>query len=74
MVFTGGIGENDSRLRYEVCEKISHLGVALDEAANRSGEVRRTISTADSPAKVHVIPANEELIVARKTYEHNELQ
>jgi len=70
LVFTGGIGENDTRLRQEVCEKISHLGITLDEAANRSGDVRRIVSAANSPAKVHVIPANEELIVARKTYEH----
>ena len=69
LVFTGGIGENDSRLRADVCEKISHLGIALESETNRTGEAERLISSEESQVKVHVIPANEELIVARKTYE-----
>jgi acetate kinase len=70
LVFTGGIGENDDRLRREVCGRVAHLGVSLDEAANRQGEARRVISAAGSPVKVHVIPADEEWVVARKTYEY----
>lgn len=74
LVFTGGIGENDARLRAGVCEKISCLGITLDEEINnrtsRYGEPRNVISSADSSVKVHVIPADEELIVARKAYEY----
>ena len=71
LVFTAGIGENDHLLRAEVCEKIPHLGVVLDNDRNRAGEAERLISSAESPVKVHVIPANEELVVARKTYEYH---
>ena len=70
LVFTGGIGENDSRLRADVCGKISHLGVALEGEINWAGEAERLISSAKSSVKVHVIPANEELVVARKAYEY----
>ena len=71
IVFTGGIGENDSRLRADVCEKIPHLGVALDGEINRTGEAERLVSSEGSLVKVHVIPANEELVVARETYKYN---
>jgi acetate kinase len=70
LVFTGGIGENDHRLRAEVCGRISHLGVALDDRSNREGPPRRVISGADSRVTAHVIPADEELVVARKTHEY----
>ena len=70
LVFTGGIGENDSSLRADICEKIPHLGVVLEHEANLAGDAERLVSSAESPVKVHVVPANEELIVARKTYEY----
>lgn len=69
LVFTGGIGENDFIVRDKVCGKLGHLGVVLDESANKAGPPRRRISASGSPVGVHIIPANEELVVARKTYE-----
>ena len=69
LVFTGGIGENDYRLRQEVCNRLSHLGVDLEESANLQGESRRIISDTDSTVKVHIIPADEESVVAKKAYE-----
>ncbi|MCL2684266.1 MAG: acetate kinase, partial [Synergistaceae bacterium] len=69
LVFTGGIGENDVRLRADVCEKISHFGVVLDDEKNRTDKAEGLVSTVGSSVKVHVIPADEEVIVARKTYE-----
>jgi acetate kinase len=78
LVFTGGIGENDDRLREEVCGKVSHLGISLDKTLNRQKEgereARRVVSAVDSPVKVHVIPADEEWVVARKTYEYSDLK
>ncbi|WP_166239464.1 acetate/propionate family kinase [Paenibacillus turpanensis] len=69
MVFTAGVGENSATLRAHVCEGLSFLGVKLDLEANkiRSGEVRR-ISSADSKVEVLVVPTNEELVIARDTF------
>jgi acetate kinase len=70
LVFTGGIGENDCKIRRDVCGRVSHLGIVLDEKANEICSRTGIISTADSKVTVHVISADEEIIVARKTYEY----
>jgi len=67
LVFTAGIGENNSKIRAAVCSRLSALGVILDEKKN--AENAPVISVASSPVTVRVIPANEELGVASKTYE-----
>ncbi|MCD8361796.1 MAG: acetate/propionate family kinase [Lachnospiraceae bacterium] len=68
LVFTGGIGEHGTNVRQIVCDQLHHMGVLLDPEKNVSCTENTVISTADSPVKIHVIPANEELGVARKTY------
>ena len=68
LVFTAGIGENSALIRHRVCRAASWLGVELDEDANRANASgARRISTADSRVAVWVIPANEELMIARHT-------
>lgn len=69
VVFTAGIGENSSTIRSMVCKNMEFLGIHLDEAKNgeRSGDMR-TISTAPSAVKVLVIPTNEELEIAKQTF------
>lgn len=71
LVFTGGIGENSSLVREKVCRAVAHFGIELDmeKNAQRSSEPR-VISTENSRVKVWVIPANEELGIARRTYEY----
>ncbi len=70
VVFTGGIGENDAETRARACYGLERLGIALDDAANRSNERgERLISTPQSPVKVLVIPTNEELEIAQQTLE-----
>jgi acetate kinase len=71
LVFTGGIGENSVRIRSQVCRGLGHMGILLDEEANArlKGEVG-VISAADSPVKIAVIPANEELMLAKEVYAH----
>lgn len=64
-VFTGGIGENSSKVRAALCEKLDWLGLKLDSRANASNGPR--ISTADSSVSVWVIPTNEELMIAQHT-------
>ena len=75
LVFSGGIGENSTALRAAVCRDAAWLGVELDAAANdRSGDGVRRISTADSRVAVWVVPANEELMIARHTLDILEQQ
>ena len=65
LVFTGGIGENASVIRAEVCRQAAWLGVKLDDAANSAGSAR--ISSRDSPIAVLALPTNEEAVIARHT-------
>ena len=69
LVFTGGIGENSPMLRERVCAPLAHLGIALDAERNRALGPDGRISPDGSPVEVLVIPANEELGVARRTAE-----
>jgi acetate kinase len=69
IVFTGGIGENNSRLRRRVCENLSFLGVKFDYEANVVRGVDTMISLPDSKVKVALITTNEELMIARDTME-----
>ena len=68
VAFTGGIGENYAPLRRSVMEGMAHLGVTIDHKSNESGSGERLVSTTDSKIAIHVIPANEELIVVDETY------
>lgn len=68
LVFTGGVGENDTSLRREICRSLSVLGVVLsagEKAAGEDGILH--ISSDSSPVTVLVVPANEELEIARQT-------
>lgn len=69
LVFTAGIGEHDGLIREKVCKKLEHMGIFLDEEKNASaGNEAACISKEGSPVTIEVVPANEELGVARKTY------
>lgn len=68
IVFTGGVGENQTGLRADVCRPLKFIGVDLDEELN--AEIRGTetvISAPDSRVKVVVVPTDEELMIARDT-------
>ena len=67
LVFTAGIGENQSPIRRAVCDDLSELGILLDPEKNNSTlATEATISGPGSRVKVMVIPTNEELVVARE--------
>ena len=67
LVFTGGIGENSAAVRAGVCARLERLGVALDPKMNQAAKAAEaTLSTPEARVKVLVIPANEELVVARE--------
>lgn len=68
IVFTGGVGENQTGVRENVCAPLGFMGVKLDNELN--AKVRGTetvISTPDSKVKVVVIPTDEEYLIARDT-------
>lgn len=70
LVFTAGIGENSDTLRRMVCEKLSVLGVALDESKNAGKRGAGDLTAPESKVQVLVIPTDEELGIARQTYEY----
>lgn len=59
LVFGGGIGENQPRIRELTCSGLAHLGILLDDTANADAGPSRCISTADSPASAWVLHADE---------------
>lgn len=67
IAFTAGVGENSAIIRKMVCERLSYLGIQInDEANNKRGETIE-ISTPSSKVKVFVVPTNEELVIAQDT-------
>jgi acetate kinase len=66
IVFTGGIGENSSLIRSEVCRDLNWFGIELDPSLNCSGPVERRVSTPGSRVQVWTVPTNEEIVVARQ--------
>ncbi len=68
IVFTGGVGENQTGLRANVCAPLAFIGVEIDADVNaRTRGVEALISTPASKVKVVVIPTDEELMIARDT-------
>lgn len=68
IVFTAGVGENATWVREEVLEGLSYLGVEVDKEKNNVRGKIAEITTANSKVKAYVIPTNEELVIARDTY------
>ena len=67
LVFTAGIGENNPWLRAAICDGLEGFGVKLDAVKNDACQaVEAEISADDSAVKIFVIPANEELVLARE--------
>jgi len=68
LVFTGGIGENSKLVRKRILGAIAHMGIEIDEEKNEQLQGFGEITTEDSRVKAFVIPANEELGIARSVY------
>ena len=67
IAFTGGIGEKSSTARTAICDGLEWQGILIDPQRNESHTGEGEISTTDSRAKILVVPADEEIIVARET-------
>ena len=68
IVFTAGVGENDMGMRDIICNEMGNLGIKLDLVKNKVRGKEMVISAEDSKVKVLLIPTNEELMIARDTY------
>jgi acetate kinase len=67
LVFTAGIGENRPALRQAICRDLDQLGLTIDPEANAQSSAKEAvISAPGSRVKILIIPANEELVVARE--------
>ena len=68
IVFTGGIGENQQNIRYEISKDFEYLGLFFDQEKNNKvkGE-EKVISKDDSRVVAMVIPTDEELVIAQDT-------
>jgi len=69
VVFTAGVGENDSGVRAKVCEYLAWMGVELDMEKNSKRGEPMDVSTPSAKVRTLVIPTNEELVIARDTKE-----
>ena len=67
IAFTAGIGENNIKMRKDVCSSLTYLGVKLDEEKNNVRGEERSITADDSKVQVLLVPTNEELAIARET-------
>lgn len=65
IVFTAGIGENSANVRKRICDRLTWLGVRIDQTSNTANAV--TINDKTSAVDVLVIPTNEEAVIAAAT-------
>lgn len=69
IVFTAGVGENSPLTRELIIDKFKYLGVNLDAEKNNTRGFSGEVSTEDSSIKVFVLPTNEELMIAKDTFD-----
>jgi acetate kinase len=67
ITFSGGIGENSAGIRAAVLNNLSGFGIELDQNRNHSIKGEGPISADRSAVRILVVPANEEIVVARET-------
>lgn len=69
IIFTAGVGENDVSMREIICDNLGNLGIKLDPVKNKVRGKETIISADDARVKLFLIPTNEELMIARDTYD-----
>lgn len=65
LVFTAGVGEGSAPVREDICSRLHFLGVELDAEANRTAQPDLDVAAPDSPVRVVVLRAREDIIAAR---------
>lgn len=66
LIFTAGIGENSAEIREMICENLAFLGIQIDQEENQKNN--KKISSSESAVQVLVVETNEELMIARDTF------
>ena len=69
IVFTAGVGENDITMRELICHDLGNLGIKIDPLKNKIRGKETIISADDARVKCLLIPTNEELMIAKDTYD-----
>ena len=69
IVFTAGVGENDITMRELICHDLGNLGIKIDPLKNKIRGKETIISSDDARVKCLLIPTNEELMIAKDTYD-----
>jgi len=69
IVFTGGIGENDTETRKRVLKGLEFLGIDLDESKLNIRGKEAELTLPNSRVKVIVVPTEEEMMIAKDTFE-----
>jgi len=67
IVFTAGVGENDSLVREWSCRGLEIIGAQLDPFKNATRRDEAIISKMSSRVTIMIVPTNEELMIARDT-------
>ena len=67
IVWTAGVGENQTDIRENSCKGLEFLGIKIDTEANKVKGEEAIISAPDSKVTVCVIPTDEELMIAKDT-------
>lgn len=68
IVFTAGLGENSPFMRDKICNGLEFLGTRIDPEKNKVRGIAKEISMKRASVKIFTIPTNEELVIARDTY------
>jgi len=69
IIFTGGIGENDTETRKRVLNGLEFLGIELDESKLNVRGKETELTLPSSRVKVLVVPTDEEMMIAKDTFE-----
>ena len=69
IVLTGGVGENDPKMRRMIFAGLQTMGIMVDSKRNTSGPREREISSDRSNVRIIIVPTDEEYMIARDTYE-----
>lgn len=68
IAFAGGVGERGFEMRERICKYLEPFGIKLNLEENEVKGIEKCISSEDSKVKIFIVPTNEELMIARDTY------
>lgn len=69
LVFTAGVGENSIEIREQICDGLDCINIKLDKELNKVRGKEAIVSKDLTSAAVLVVPTNEELMIAKETFE-----